>query len=148
MLFCLNIHFEANVPVIVKSVNLFYMLSGVTASGLFSQSAITTKNKPLDVKTSPNSSAETFCDNSMRNSSLPSNVDTNDHRQERIEIMEARNQMIIYSGDRSYDESQVMTVKSQGTLHAFTVALALSVHSIFEGLAFGLQDSINQVCNM
>ena len=33
-----------------------------------------------------------------------------------------------------------------GILHAFAVALALSVHSVFEGLAFGLQDSIDDVC--
>ena len=37
-------------------------------------------------------------------------------------------------------------MKSGGILHAFAVALALSVHSVFEGLAFGLQDSIDDVC--
>ena len=45
----------------------------------------------------------------------------------------------------SQDEvTEVM--KSGGILHAFAVALALSVHSVFEGLAFGLQDSIDDVC--
>jgi len=31
-------------------------------------------------------------------------------------------------------------------LHAFTVALALSIHSIFEGLALGLEEDSHQVC--
>ena len=40
----------------------------------------------------------------------------------------------------------VTEVMNTGILHAFAVALALSVHSVFEGLAFGLQDSIDDVC--
>ena len=48
----------------------------------------------------------------------------------------------------SYIESEEMIMKNHNTLHAFTIALALSVHSIFEGLAFGLQDTITHVCKM
>ena len=48
----------------------------------------------------------------------------------------------------SYIEGEEMIMKNQSTLHAFTIALALSVHSIFEGLAFGLQDTITHVCKM
>ena len=95
--------------------------------------------------------AESTCDNIIKTSSPLSNIsqaDISDRRQERIRIIEDDNQIITYSGDsQSYSQSQVITVKSQGTLHAFTIALALSVHSIFEGLAFGLQDTMNQVCS-
>ena len=48
----------------------------------------------------------------------------------------------------SYSQSEEMIMKNHNTLHAFTIALALSVHSIFEGLAFGLQDTITHVCKM
>ena len=74
-------------------------------------------------------------------------TDTNDdHQNKKVNIKESDNQMITYSKDKSYSQSQVMIVTDKGTLHAFTVALALSVHSIFEGLAFGLQRSTSQVC--
>ena len=43
-------------------------------------------------------------------------------------------------------QDEVTEVMKSGILHAFAVALALSVHSVFEGLAFGLQDSIDDVC--
>ena len=75
------------------------------------------------------------------------NADTSDDHQDKIvNFKESNNQMINYLGDKSYNQSQVMIVTDKGTLHAFTVALALSVHSIFEGLAFGLQSSTTQVC--
>ena len=125
--------------------------TGVTASGLFSQSAVTAGDKPHHrSRASRSSMAESTCDNIIRSSSPLSNTshaDTSDRHQERVKIVEDHNQMITYSGDsQSYSGSQAMTLKSQGTLHAFTIALALSVHSIFEGLAFGLQDTMNQVC--
>ena len=43
-------------------------------------------------------------------------------------------------------QDQVTEVIKPGILHAFAIALALSVHSVFEGLAFGLQESIHDVC--
>ena len=129
---------------------LYCLHVGVTASGIFSQSPITIEDKPHRSKASHPSMAESTCDNTVRSSSPPSNIshaDISDHHQERIRIVEDDNRMITYSGDsRSYSQSQVMAVKSQGTVHAFTIALALSVHSIFEGLAFGLQDTMNEVC--
>lgn len=74
-------------------------------------------------------------------------TDTNNECQDKIVCMkESDNQLITYSKDKGYSQSQVMIVTNKGTLHAFTVALALSVHSIFEGLAFGLQNSTSQVC--
>ena len=125
-------------------------MAGVTASGLFSQSAIIARDKPHanhHDKASPTSTAESACGNTTRNLSSLSNASyTSDHHQEKIRIVEDENQIMTYSGDRSYTQSQDMTVNNQGTLHAFTVALALSIHSIFEGLAFGLQDTVNQVC--
>ena len=63
----------------------------------------------------------------------------------RVNIKESDNRMVIFSDKKSNSQSQVVMVTDRGALHAFTVALALSVHSIFEGLAFGLQKSINQV---
>ena len=45
-----------------------------------------------------------------------------------------------------HDDVKPVTKKSnQSNLHAFTVALALSVHSIFEGLALGLEEETSQV---
>ena len=74
-------------------------------------------------------------------------TDTNNKCQDKkVCIKESENQMITYSKDKGYSQSQAMIVADKGTLHAFTVALALSVHSIFEGLAFGLQNSTSQVC--
>ena len=58
--------------------------------------------------------------------------------------MEKNTQLRNFSAiDESQD--QVTEVMKSGILHAFAVALALSVHSIFEGLAFGLQESIDDV---
>ena len=52
-----------------------------------------------------------------------------------------------YSEERTYSyiQSEEMMVKNQSTLHAVTIALALAVHSVFGGLAFGLQETKNQV---
>ena len=45
-----------------------------------------------------------------------------------------------------HDDVKSVTKKSNlSNLHAFTVALALSVHSIFEGLALGLEEETSQV---
>ena len=127
----------------------FYTLPGVTASGLFSQSLVTNRVKPHAIrrtKTSPDLSSS-----SIRSSSpLVNNADctdTNNNCQDKkVCIKESENRMITYSKDKSYSQSQTTIVTDKGTLHAFTVALALSVHSIFEGLAFGLQKSTTQVC--
>ena len=43
------------------------------------------------------------------------------------------------------ETNDVMTVTKRSSLHAYTVALALSVHSIFEGLALGLEGETSQV---
>jgi len=44
------------------------------------------------------------------------------------------------------DNEKIVIKKSYiSNLHAFTVSLALSVHSIFEGLALGLEDGTSQV---
>ena len=45
------------------------------------------------------------------------------------------------------DGGDVRTVTKRSSLHAYTVALALSVHSIFEGLALGLEEETGQVRN-
>ena len=45
------------------------------------------------------------------------------------------------------ESGDVTTVTKRNSLHAFTVALALSVHSIFEGLALGLEEQTSQVKN-
>jgi len=47
----------------------------------------------------------------------------------------------------SLESGDVRTVRKRSNLHAFTVALALSVHSIFEGLALGLEEQTSQVRN-
>ena len=47
----------------------------------------------------------------------------------------------------SLENGDVRTVTKRSNLHAFTVALALSVHSIFEGLALGLEEQTSQVRN-
>ena len=137
-------------PFITKSqcyTLIFLILIGITASGLFSQSLITNRIKPHTIcraKTSPDLS-QSVCDN-VKDLINESYSDTSNNHQEKIKIRETNNQLISYSGDKSYSQSQVMTVIERGILHAFTVAVALSVHSVFEGLAFGLQDSINDVC--
>ena len=43
------------------------------------------------------------------------------------------------------ENGDMKTVTKRSSLHAFTVALALSVHSIFEGLALGLEDENSKV---
>ena len=109
---------------------------GATASGIFSQTVAATRNDNRHTK-SPESTE-------FKNLSIPS--DDVSH-QERVKIAN-KNEMITYSKERSYSQSEEMIMKNHNTLHAFTVALALSVHSIFEGLAFGLQDTISHVCKM
>ena len=142
---------------ISKLAKLFYItfctLPGVTATGLFSQSLITTRLKPPHAirrtKTSPDLSSS-ICDSIRSSSPLMNAADctgTNNECQDKKGcIKDSDKQSITYSEDKSYSQSQVMIVTDKGTLHAFTVALALSVHSIFEGLAFGLQNSTSQVC--
>jgi len=60
---------------------------------------------------------------------------------EKVQFSE-KTQLLMYSVDKS---SSVEVVMERSTLHAFTVALALSVHSVFEGLAFGLEEQISNV---
>lgn len=123
------------------------MLLGVTASGLFSQSLATTRIKSPTIhhaKTSPDL-AQSVCRSSSPLSNTTCSDASNEH-EGTIKIKESDNQLLTYSSDKGYGQSQVMIVTERGTLHAFTVAVALSVHSVFEGLAFGLQDSINDVC--
>ncbi|XP_065902856.1 zinc transporter ZIP1-like isoform X2 [Dysidea avara] len=45
----------------------------------------------------------------------------------------------------STNDTRVITSTKRSNLHAFTMALALSVHSIFEGLALGLEEQTSQV---
>ena len=81
-----------------------------------------------------------------RNANPRSSSPNNDvRRQEKIKITENKRELASYSKERTYDSEETI-MENRGTLHAFTVALALSVHSIFEGLAFGLQGTVNQVC--
>jgi len=47
----------------------------------------------------------------------------------------------------SSESGDVKTLTKRSSLHAFTVALALSIHSIFEGLALGLEEQTSQVRN-
>ena len=54
--------------------------------------------------------------------------------------------MRSYPSVEDIQDEVTEVMKSGGILHAFAVALALSVHSVFEGLAFGLQDTIDDVC--
>lgn len=131
---------------LVHFILTFLMFVGVTASGLFTQSLITSRIKPPTLcraKTSPDLSQS--LSNDIQDLNNESYSDTINNHQEKIKIRECDNKLITYSGDKSYSQSEVMTVMERGTLHAFTVAVALSVHSVFEGLAFGLQDSVNDV---
>ena len=133
---------------------LTFVLPGITASGLFSRSLMTFKVKQRaihqgetspNLKLSSNLTSSSSCDN-MRSSSPLVNDDcteqNDEHQDKRVNIKESDNRMVIFSDDKSNSQSQVVMVTDRGALHAFTVALALSVHSIFEGLAFGLQKSI------
>ena len=64
--------------------------------------------------------------------------------QETGHLLENNNRLKNYPAlDDSQDE--ITQIMKSGILHAFAVALALSVHSVFEGLAFGLQDSVDDV---
>jgi len=46
---------------------------------------------------------------------------------------------------KAMEMDDVMTLAKRSSLHAYTVALALSVHSVFEGLALGLEEETSQV---
>ena len=70
-------------------------------------------------------------------------ADTSGGRQESIKLLEDKKLSQVESHG---DDNEVAQAMKRGTLHALSVALALSVHSIFEGLAFGLQDTVNDVC--
>ena len=113
------------------------MLLGAAASGIFSQS---TGVKPSHANSTPNLS-QSAGDNMKSSSALH-----NESNAETVHILEHNNPMEGYSRtDNSYNQNQVVQTMQRGVFHAFAVAFALSVHSIFEGLAFGLQDSVNDV---
>ena len=127
--------------IIVTLPNQCYIvaLPGVTALRIFSQSVISTRDDNHHTQKSSNLTESISL-------SLPSDVDKNVSHEKRVEIAETDNELITYLKERSDNQNQEMIMENKGTLRAFTVALALSVHSIFEGLAFGLQDTINKVC--
>lgn len=118
------------------------LLVGVTASGLFSQSSV----KPHAIHHSKSSPELSQSNNNIKSFS-PSNVsnaDASGDHQESIKLLGSNNVLKNYPG-LEYSQSQVTQAMKSGILHAFAVAFALSVHSIFEGLAFGLQESMNDV---
>ena len=95
------------------------------------------------IKSSPDLSQS----NNHIKSSAPnnaSNTDASGDHQEKINLLDNNIGLKNYPGlDNSQDQvTQAMRIS---ILHAFAVAFALSVHSIFEGLAFGLQESMNNV---
>ena len=106
---------------------------------MFSQSVMAARDDNSHVQTSSDLTESISL-------SLSNDVDKNVSYGKRIEIAETDNELITFLKETSDSQNQEIIMKNQSTLHAFTVALALSVHSIFEGLAFGLQDTINQVC--
>jgi len=55
------------------------------------------------------------------------------------------NEMENTVAKKTMETNDVMTIAKKSGLHAYTVALALSVHSIFEGLALGLEEETDQV---
>ena len=122
-----------------------YVAIGVTASGLFSQSSAVRSHAPAvrRAKSTPNLSHSS---GSIK-SSLPnkaSNTEADFSHQETVHLLGNNAQSRNYPTVE--DSQDQVTDMKPGILHAFAVALALSVHSVFEGLAFGLQDSIDDVC--
>ena len=119
------------------------MLLGVAASGIFSQSAGIKSPTTVHHDSSFPGLSQKGHDNV---SSLPTSnavtADTSGGRQETIKLLENKTS----SQEEGYSEIEDAQAMKRGTLHALSVAFALSVHSIFEGLAFGLQDTINDVC--
>ena len=122
----------------------FYVAIGVTASGLFSQSSAVRSPAVRRAKSTPNLSDSS---GSIKGSSpnKASNVKTDFSHQETVHLLSDNAQMRNYPTLED-SEDLMADVMNTGILHAFAVALALSVHSVFEGLAFGLQDSIDDVC--
>ena len=139
-------------------------LSGVTASGIFSVSLAATRLRRHPVrrtKTAPDlnivagtlnggerSLSPTLSENDHqrsfeRHQSMPGYVVVEEaaEQHEKVQFSE-KAQLLTYSADKS---TSVEVVMERSTLHAFTVALALSVHSVFEGLAFGLEEKMNNV---
>jgi len=55
------------------------------------------------------------------------------------------NEMESTEATKTVEIDDVMILAKRSSLHAYTVALALSVHSIFEGLALGLEEKTDQV---
>jgi len=49
---------------------------------------------------------------------------------------------------RTLENGDLRTVVKRSSFHAFTMALALSVHSTFEGLALGLEEETSEVANI
>ena len=112
------------------------MLLGVAASGIYSPTTV------RHYGSIPGSSQK---GHDSMSSPPPSNAatdDTSDGGQESIKLMENK----AFSQEEGYSEIEVAQAMKRGTLHALSVAFALSVHSIFEGLAFGLQETVNDVC--
>ena len=121
-----------------------FVLPGVTASGLFSQTSSVRPATLHKAKSSPDIMQPVHNNANSSSPLIDTGHDDSDIHQG-VRIKENKNNLITYSGEKSYSQSEVQIVMERGTLHAFTVALALSVHSVFEGLAFGLQDTVNEV---
>ena len=111
---------------------------------MFSQSSAVRSPAVHHAKSTPNlSHASGNIKGSLPNKA--NNVKTDFNHQKTVHFSDnnaqLRNYAVVEDG-----QDQVTEVMKSGILHAFAVALALSVHSVFEGLAFGLQDSIDDVC--
>ena len=120
----------------------YFLLLGITASGLFSQSAGTKPHAVRRTKSSPDLSQS---NDDIKVQSNASNADTSGGHQERNKVSENNIQLKNFPASE-YSQSQVTQAMRSDILHAFTIAFALSVHSVFEGLAFGLQEDMNNVC--
>ena len=119
-----------------------FLLLGVTASGLFTQPAGIKSHAVHRAKSSPDLSQS---NNDIKVQGNASKADTSGGHQEKNKLLENDTQLKNYPG-LDLSQSQVTQAMKSGILHAFAVAFALSVHSVFEGLAFGLQEDMNDVC--
>ena len=110
---------------------------------MFSQS-FRIKSNVRRAKSTPNlTQSSDNAKNSLSNKA--SNIEAGYNHQETVHLLENDTRLRNYTAVEDSQDEMTQVMQS-GILHAFAVALALSVHSVFEGLAFGLQESIDDVC--
>ena len=74
-----------------------------------------------------------------------SEISASIQKEEDAELKESANSRLL---QKNYtDDTNVKSSSKRSKLHAFTMTLALSVHSVFEGLALGLEVETSQVRN-